>query len=267
MIMKSTDDEIVAKFQSIDGNKDGTISISEFQSYLLSQKMPVSQPFITELNESIDANKDGLISLSEFKSFYRKREEELITSYEILIQSAFSGEATKSNNRKLNAASLRQAFSYLDIKASDAEVRSFIANIDEDSDGSITFDEYRNMLLLLPVNNPRAAFDLFRSSFSAVDYGQSEYMPPIESSEQSTEAVGSTSTASTSTPLLSKNMKSLLAGGIAGIASRTGTAPIDRLKTIMQAGNPTLNPHPNLNGNPNPSRNPNPNPNLKPRWP
>lgn len=43
-------------------------------------------------------------------------------------------------------------------------------------------------------------------------------------------------TAQDAGPTLSTAVVSLVSGAVAGVVSRTGTAPVDRLKTIMQAG-------------------------------
>lgn len=82
----------------------------------------------------------------------------------------------------------------------------------------MAFDEFRDVLLLVHGINTRGLFDYVRRGVM-VEHASSEYTPPVDAG-----------------PSLSAACISLLSGSVAGVVSRTGTAPIDRLKTIMQAG-------------------------------
>ena len=77
------------------------------------------------------------------------------------------------------------------------------------------------MLTLLPRGaNAAAAFDKFVHR-AFVDDAESEYTVPRDLDE---------------TTFTKELVAKLLSGGVAGAVSRTATAPVDRLKTILQTG-------------------------------
>jgi len=50
----------------------------------------------------------------------------------------------------------------MNLKASDDEIRRFVGPLDLNRDGHVSFEEFRNFMLLLPPTNARAAFDTCR---------------------------------------------------------------------------------------------------------
>jgi len=89
--------------------------------------------------------------------------------------------------------------------------------MNEPSSGKIDFHEFRRVLLLAPNLNTRALFDYWREAVQ-LDLGEAAQLPQETDAEHV--------------------LKSLGAGGIAGAFSRTSTAPLDRLKTLLQASEP-----------------------------
>eukprot|EP00899_Mesostigma_viride_P027305 jgi/Mesvir1/775/Mv17374-RA.1 len=95
--------------------------------------------------------------------------------------------------------------------------------MDVDADGSISWDEFRNFLRLLPAASARELFDTWTRA--SIDPGENaripEDLPPAPRGQgQPPRPLAST----------------LLAGGVAGGVSRVATAPLDRIKVILQAG-------------------------------
>lgn len=98
--------------------------------------------------------------------------------------------------------------------SSQETVESIIMRIDLDGDGKISFDEFRRFYFLLPAEMIKSSFKTWNRS--AIDIGESVIIP--EDKKPGTSV-----------------MTTLLAGGIAGAVSRTATAPLDRLKVVLQA--------------------------------
>lgn len=152
--------------------------------------------------------------MAEYKAFALNRIAELRAVYDSI---------DNNNDGHLTTEELRQAANTLGLRISSEQLRELHRRADSDHDGRISFDEFSCFLLLLPSVNPRAIFEAF--NVIMIEHAQSEYTPPVEvlSREQSLLAVLATK---------------LYSGGIAGAISRTVTAPIDRLKMLMQAAPP-----------------------------
>mmetsp|Transcript_17627 Transcript_17627/g.38268 ORF Transcript_17627/g.38268 Transcript_17627/m.38268 type:complete len:351 (+) Transcript_17627:3-1055(+) len=89
--------------------------------------------------------------------------------------------------------------------------------IDTDGDGFIDFSEFQHTLFLSPDVSPRAVFDKWERSAS-FDIGESLIVPGDSISL--------------------RPWQTLFCGAVAGTVSRTVTAPMDRLKVLLQAGAP-----------------------------
>lgn len=211
---QATDQEILEIFKSFDKDNDNSISIDELEKVLRSFDIPISQFEVSRLFAQMDSDNDSFIKIDEFIKFYRKRENDLLSVYNKLC----------SSNNTLSANSLRIAINELGMKASDEEIRKFILHVDKNHDGLVTFQEFVPYLLLLPSNNALAEFDNLKRQIGYIDFGQQEYTAPIESKQKKKKN------------LLGSSTISFISGGLAGIVSRTGTSPMDRLKVLMQSG-------------------------------
>jgi solute carrier family 25 phosphate transporter 23/24/25/41 len=207
--IKATNEEIFEIFKSFDKDNDNIISIDELEKVLHSFDIPISQFEVGRLFSQMDSDHDSIIKIDEFIKFYRKRENDLLSVYNKLC----------SPNNTLSANSLRIAINELGMKASDEEIRKFILQCDKNHDGLVTFQEFVPYLLLLPSNNALAEFDNLKRQIGYIDFGHPEYTAPIEEKH-----------------LFGSSTISFISGGLAGIVSRTGTSPIDRLKVLMQSG-------------------------------
>lgn len=101
------------------------------------------------------------------------------------------------------------------IEIGDEELARFVEHVDKDNDGIITFEEWRDFLLLYPHEATIENIYHHWERICLVDIGEQAAIP---------EGISKHVNAS----------KYLIAGGIAGAASRTATAPLDRLKVNMQ---------------------------------
>lgn len=97
----------------------------------------------------------------------------------------------------------------------DEELARFVEHVDKDNNGIITFEEWRDFLLLYPHEATIENIYHHWERVCLVDIGEHAVIPDG----------------------IAKHVhrsRYFIAGGIAGAASRTATAPLDRLKVILQ---------------------------------
>lgn len=97
----------------------------------------------------------------------------------------------------------------------DEELARFVEHVDKDNNGIITFEEWRDFLLLYPHEATIENIYQYWERVCLVDIGEQAVIP---------EGISKHVNAS----------KYLIAGGVAGATSRTATAPLDRLKVVLQ---------------------------------
>lgn len=101
------------------------------------------------------------------------------------------------------------------IEIDDEELARFVERVDKDNNGVITFEEWRDFLLLYPHEATIENIYHYLERVCLVDIGEQTVIP---------EGISKHVHAS----------RYLIAGGVAGATSRTATAPLDRLKVILQ---------------------------------
>jgi solute carrier family 25 phosphate transporter 23/24/25/41 len=90
--------------------------------------------------------------------------------------------------------------------------------MDKDGTLTISWEEWREYLLLQPVETVREIFRIWRHATS-IDIGENSVIPDEFSEEEKVTGTW---------------WRLLVAGGGAGAVSRTCTAPLDRLKILLQ---------------------------------
>ena len=160
----------------------------------------------------LDADKDSRVSRAEFERFCVSRRAQIAEVFENF---------DRDSDGRVSSDELRRGVERAGLKISDDQLRVAFESVDENGDGVLTKREFERVLTLLPRGaNAAAAFDAFvRRAF--VDDAESEYTVPRDLDE---------------TTFTKELVAKLLSGGVAGAVSRTATAPVDRLKTILQTG-------------------------------
>jgi Ca2+-binding EF-hand superfamily protein len=197
-------------FDRIDSDRSGHIGEQEVRAAVAVRGLPST--YVQAFMKAADRDGDGRVSLSEFQSFCDQREARLRTIF---------AKIDSDGDGKLTSDEIRAGAETLGVRISSEQLRVFVERLDTDRDSAITFSEFRSLLLLLPEVNPVAVFEAFQAA-AVVDHANSEYTPPPERAAEESLAHA----------LFAK----LYSGSIAGAVSRTCTAPIDRLKTMMQVG-------------------------------
>ena len=204
------------RFKRLDSDRSGGVDRKELKAALTSQKLPCSDKDIESFFAKADTNKDGLVSEAEFIWFVQKQESALHRFHESV---------DTNRDGRLSADEIRKGATALGFKLSGAQIRSFMQRADENHDGVLSFEELRAFLLLLPAVNPDAVFEAIGAEL-IVEHATGEATPPMELAAACKGASGT---------LFGALVSKLYSGGVAGAVSRTLTAPIDRVKMVMQA--------------------------------
>ncbi|KAJ3332230.1 hypothetical protein HDU76_000875 [Blyttiomyces sp. JEL0837] len=170
--------------------------------------------YATELIKICDQTKDGTIHFEEFEQFVNAKEAEL--------EKLFSQIAGR-NKFSIGQADLKNSVATAGIDVTDAELQSFLTHLDADKNGAIDFDEWRDFLLLLP--HPLSLNSIFKFYRHVLDVDYNTDAAPLVDLS--------------SDPYMSEwktKWKYFAAGGIAGAVSRSATAPLDRIRVLLQTG-------------------------------
>eukprot|EP00667_Euglena_gracilis_P008334 EG_transcript_8443 len=139
-----------------------------------------------------------------FERFVHEREEQLHALFRDL---------DADDSGVIDLAEMTEAIKKYNPTVSEVDFRKLFGRLDKDGDGVITFEEFREALLLLPSIHAAALFDT--CNCSTIDIGESIAIPPSNASWE-------------------EQRRLLIAGVLAGGTSRTVTAPLERLKVMMQ---------------------------------
>ena len=189
----------------------------EVRDALRRRGIAISSAQLASVLAELDADGDERVSRAEFEAFARRRRAQ--------IRDVFRG-FDRDGDGRVTSKELRDGVERAGLKISDEQLRLVFRKIDRDGSGTLSEEEFARILLLLPEGaNAAAAFDAFLHR-SFVDDAEGEYTVPRDLPTHAENAAG----------LWDALAGKLAGGGVAGAVSRTATAPVDRIKTIMQSG-------------------------------
>lgn len=190
-------------FLQCGGGENGGLTSQEFSLAVAQLGLPEkSISYVTELRTSADKDRSGLITLEEFQSLFSLG----------CLRYVFDEIDTDSSGQ-MNATELTTALSLLDVHLPGHQISSMLKKIDTDQSGEISFEEFSDFFKLIPNADLQSIFSAWTHGAgidTGTDLGAS--LPPANM------------------PL----WRFLVAGGIAGCASRTLTAPLEKLKIQAQ---------------------------------
>ncbi|KAD2806125.1 hypothetical protein E3N88_39502 [Mikania micrantha] len=196
-------------FRVCDANRDGRVDYQEFRRYMDAKELELYRIF-----EAIDVEHNGCILPEELYDALVKAG--IIPYFPFYVLSVFQ---SNKNNLTCSLSHLHLishgSLSFAGIEIDDEELASFVERVDKDNNGIITFEEWRDFLLLYPHEATLVNIYQYWERVYHVDIGEQAIIPA--GINQHVHA-----------------SKYLIAGGVAGAASRTATAPLDRLKVILQ---------------------------------
>jgi len=196
-------------FEKLDLNQDGKIDSEELAEGL--HKMGyfhISKDQIEMFLQRSDSSKSGDLSLQEFVEYLQKHEKQL--------HFVFSKLDTNKDGR-VSSQEIKVAFKNLGISIGVEEAEKLVSRIDDDNSLDISFEEWRDYLMFHPSSNIDDIIEYWR---------QESYLTQMDHGED----VGDIS----DRLFAGIWWRHLVAGGVAGAVSRTCTAPLDRLKVLLQ---------------------------------
>nr|KYP34485.1 hypothetical protein KK1_044549 [Cajanus cajan] len=229
-------------FDFFDRENRGFLDYEHIEEGLSALQIPAEYKYAKDLLNACDANKDGRVDYHEFRKYMDNKELELYRIFqaidvahngcilpeelwEALVRAGMSFAFYLIENVEfgLKVANLFSGLLFfLDfvmyfggIKIEDEELARFVERVDKDNNGVITFEEWRDFLLLYPHEATIENIYHYLERMCMVDIGEQTVIPA---------GIGKHIHAS----------RYLIAGGVAGAASRTATAPLDRLKVVLQ---------------------------------
>ncbi|XP_077300894.1 short Calcium-binding Mitochondrial Carrier [Arctopsyche grandis] len=206
------DEERLEKlFAKLDSDGNGKIDIHDLSLSL--KELGLHHKYAEKFLAQSDSNKSGDVCLSEFIFYVREHEKNLKLQFSHL---------DKNKDGKVDLEELITAFAELGVAMDRSEATNLLKRMDQDGSLNISYDEWRDYLLLAPSTDIHGLIYFWRHS-TYLDIGEDMNVPDdFTQSEMQT----------------GKWWRHLLAGGVAGAVSRTCTAPLDRLKVFLQV-NPT----------------------------
>ncbi|XP_047524277.1 calcium-binding mitochondrial carrier protein SCaMC-2 isoform X1 [Pieris napi] len=209
---KEDEERLEKLFSKLDTDGNGKIDIHDL-SVALKELAPHINRSYAEKFLATTGKDAGDVTLSEFIHYVREHEKNLRLQFSHL---------DKNKDGKVDLEELISAFADLGIAIGRNEATNLLKRMDQDGSLNISYDEWRDYLLLAPATDIHALISFWRHS-TYLDIGEDMNVP--DDFTQSELQTG-------------KWWRHLLAGGIAGAFSRTCTAPLDRLKVFLQV-NPT----------------------------
>jgi solute carrier family 25 phosphate transporter 23/24/25/41 len=240
-IARSVDDifELLGK----DPERD-RISLPEFRSALQRLRLPSSGELARTSFEAADNDDDGQLSHADLLRYATRREEEIVHIFRRLTRrdgrprlvEELSQEGRPMKVEGLDAADLKLALHALGVRASDAQVRAFLHRLDTDESGAVSLREFGRFVYLLPDIDLGTAFKSWaREQITPLDTGN-EPGQLVQLSRQGGSLGKARLRDDPAAAAPASSVVVFAAGAAAGAVSRTATAPLDRLKMLMQVG-------------------------------
>ncbi|CAH1119923.1 unnamed protein product [Phaedon cochleariae] len=202
------DEERLGKlFNLLDKNGNGRIDIHDLSATL--KKHGLLHHGYAEKFLKSSKSQTGDLSLADFIYYVREHEKNLRLHFSHL---------DKNKDGKIDLDELIRAFSDLGIPLERGEATNLLQRMDQDGSLNISYDEWRDFLLLAPSTNIQDLITYWRHS-TYLDIGEDMNVPDDFTQNEMQTGMW---------------WRHLAAGGIAGAVSRTCTAPLDRLKVFLQ---------------------------------
>ena len=149
-----------------------------------------------------DSSKDGRLDFQEFCRFVEQRLWRIFQSID------------KDQNGALDAYEIQKCLEQLSKPLSIRKIKAIIFGMDKNGDGVIDFEEFSDFFADMPTADMASVAEKWARGFG-IDIGSDQVPTSIPPAE---------------VPL----WRFMLAGGCGGVASRTATAPLEKIKILAQ---------------------------------
>ncbi|XP_061469886.1 mitochondrial adenyl nucleotide antiporter SLC25A23-like isoform X2 [Rhineura floridana] len=196
-------------FEQLDTNKDGRVDINELREGLARMGMDASSHAEQDILREGDTDNDGQLNFEEFSRYLQERERKLLLMFHSL---------DRNHDGQIDVSEIQQTFHSLGVYISLQQAEKILHSIDKDGTMTIDWHEWRDHFILNPLENMEEIVHYWKHS-TVLDIGECLTVPDEFSEKEKKTGMW---------------WKQLIAGAMAGAVSRTGTAPLDRLKVFMQ---------------------------------
>ncbi|XP_070769687.1 mitochondrial adenyl nucleotide antiporter SLC25A24-like [Enoplosus armatus] len=194
-------------FDQLDLNKDGRIDILELRTGLAGRGL--SRGSLERMVKAGDTNQDGVLDFEEFTRYLHTHEKQLKIMFSSL---------DRNNDGQIDAAEIQHSLHTIGVDISLKDATRILQRMDKDGTMTIDWNEWRDYFLFNPLTNMEDVARYWKRSMM-LDIGEQLTVPDDFSEEEKKSGYV---------------WRQLIAGAMAGSVSRTGTAPLDRLKVFRQ---------------------------------
>ncbi|XP_073456507.1 mitochondrial adenyl nucleotide antiporter SLC25A25 isoform X2 [Aquarana catesbeiana] len=196
-------------FQVLDVNKDGAICVNDLAEGLKRLGVHRTELELKKIVKAGDKDQDGQLDFEEFVHYLRDHEKKLRLVFRSL---------DKKNDGRIDVQEIMQSLRDLGVNISEQQAEKILKRMDKNGTMTIDWNEWRDYHLLHPADNIPEIILYWKHS-TIFDVGENLLVPDEFTVEEKQTGMW---------------WRHLVAGGGAGAVSRTCTAPLDRLKVIMQ---------------------------------
>ncbi|XP_011790615.1 PREDICTED: calcium-binding mitochondrial carrier protein SCaMC-1-like [Colobus angolensis palliatus] len=196
-------------FEDLDSNGDGVVDIIELQEGLRNWSSAFDPNSEEIIFKSGDTNDDLGLDFGEFMQYLQDHEKKMRLAFNSL---------DKNNDGVIDASEIIAALKSLGMHISEVQAKTILSSMDTDGSMTVDWDEWKYYFLLHPAKNVTEIIHFWKRS-TLIDIGESIAIPD-EFTEQEKQS--------------GDWWKRLVSAGIASAVARTFTAPLDRLKVMMQ---------------------------------
>ncbi|XP_030627101.1 mitochondrial adenyl nucleotide antiporter SLC25A24 [Chanos chanos] len=196
-------------FEKLDTNKDGKVDVSELKAGLTAMGFTLGKGAAQKIVSSGDSDKDEGLDFAEFSKYLKEHEKKLKLTFKSL---------DRNNDGRIDYKEIQQSLADLGVSLTQEHAQKILQSIDADGTMTVDWNEWREHFLFNPADNLQEIIRYWKHS-TVLDIGDSLTIPDEFTEEEKTTGLW---------------WKQLAAGAMAGAVSRTGTAPLDRMKVFMQ---------------------------------
>lgn len=204
-------EEVEDLFKKLDKNNDGRIDVNELAEglkHLHGSRYKAGQA--QQIMTLGDQNLDGHMSFEEFVKYVTDHQKKLWIVFKSIDQ---------DGSGSVDATELKKAFEKMNVHVTDKEVGLLLKSMDRDKTLKVNWNEWREYHLLNPSGHSMHDIIQFWRHHTVIDIGEDMTVPDEFTEEEKVSGMW---------------WRQLVAGGGAGVVSRTATAPLDRLKVLLQ---------------------------------